>query len=116
MAYVNVYIKIVGKIVTGRIVGYAPSFFILGAQFMLGFVNIHRDVGNSGSVNDIRIVFLQVACRGHHKLPVHFVKIHFCVLPDGTGRAELGYRLPVLFAVSQMFLDLLGSGSFTGFC
>ena len=58
MAYVYVYIEIVGKIVTGRIIGNAPAFFIFGAQFMFGFVDVYRYIGDGGSVNDVRIVFL----------------------------------------------------------
>ena len=115
MAYVDVYIKIIGIIITRRIVRYAAAFLVLGPQFMLGFVNINRNVGNSRSIDDIRIVFLQIACGRNHKLPVHLIQINLCVLANGTCGAELGHCLSVLFAVSQLFLNLLGSGAFTGF-
>ena len=58
MTYVNIYIKIVGKIIPRGIIRYAPAFFILGTQFMFGFIDVNCNIGNSGSVNDVRIVFL----------------------------------------------------------
>ena len=116
MADIDVYVKIIGKIITRGIVGYAPSFFVLGPQFVFGFVNINGNIRDSGSVNHIRIIILQIAGAGNHKFPVHLIHIDLGVFADGTCRMELRDSLPVLFPIGKLFLDLLGSGSFAGFC
>ena len=112
MAYINDYLKIIREIITGRSVRDAPSVLILGAQFVLAFINVDGHVGDGGSVHYVRVCVLQVAAGRYHELPVHFIQINVGVLADRPCCAELGHSLPVLFAILQLLLNLLRSRLF----
>lgn len=104
------YIKVIGILISWRIIADFVAFGVRSFNFGTAFVNFGTAARYIRKIKNVGIRFNKVSRRGYHEFFCVFIQKDFCVCSKRPGCMERFYLFKVCFTIGKLLFDFIHGG------